>query len=104
MTHFPVPNVTDTEDIFSVFRFVNNEASAGIFFPIILLSIWFIALIGSFAEGRQAVKAWIFASFISSILAIMLAIMGFLENKWMYLLILFVAFGLFWMRLQNAKD
>lgn len=102
MTHYPVPNVTDTEDIFSVFRFV-NEASEGIFFSAVLLAIWFILLIGSLVEGRQAVRAWIFASFISSILAILLGIMGFLDNKWIYLLILFVAFGLFWMRLQNAK-
>lgn len=102
MTHYPVPNVTDTEDIFSVFRFV-NEASGGIFFSAVLLAIWFILLIGSLVEGRQAVRAWIFASFISSILAILLGIMGFLDNKWIYLLILFVAFGLFWMRLQNAK-
>lgn len=103
MTHYPVPNITDTEDIFSVFRFV-NEASGGIFFSAVLLAIWFILLIGSLVEGRQAVRAWIFASFISSILAILLGIMGLLDNKWIYLLILFVAFGLFWMRLQNAKN
>lgn len=100
--NFTLPTINDTQDLFSIFRFVNDSASGGLFFPIILLSIWTIAFIGSISEGRQAVRAWIFASFVSGILGILLGVMGLLARQWIYLLILFIAFGVFWIRLQNA--
>lgn len=99
--NFTLPTVNDTQDLFTIFEFVNNSASGGLFFPIILMAVWAIAFIGSLAEGKEAVRAWIFSSFMASILGILLAIMGFLSSQYMYLLILFVAFGLFWIRLQN---
>ena len=102
VNNFTLPTVNDTRDIFTMFEFVNNSASGGIFFPIILLAIWAIAFIGSVVEGRQAVRAWIFASFVSAILGMLLGVMGVLASQWMYLLILFVAIGVFWIRLQNA--
>lgn len=100
--NFTLPTVNDTQDLFTIFEFINNTSSGGIFFPIILLAIWAIAFIGSIVEGKEAVRAWIFASFVSGILATLLSVMGLLEARWMYLLILFVGFGLFWIRLQNA--
>lgn len=100
--NFSLPTVNDTQDIFSMFSFINNTSSGGIFFPIILLVIWSILFIGSIVEGRQAVRAWIFASFVSGILGILLGVMGLLGRQWIYLLILFVAFGVFWIRIQNA--
>lgn len=104
VNNFSLPTVNDTQDIFSIFLFINNTSSGGLFFPIMLLTIWAIAFIGSIVEGRQAVRAWIFSSFISAILAILLGIMGLLARQWIYLLILFVAFGVFWIRLQNAPQ
>ncbi len=100
--NFTLPTVNDTQDLFSIFRFINNTSSGGLFFPIILLAIWAIAFIGSIVEGKEAVRAWIYASFVSSILGILLGVMGLLARQWIYLLILFVAFGVFWIRLQNA--
>ena len=102
VNNFTLPTINDTQDLFAIFRFVNNTSSGGLFFPLILLSIWAIAFIGSIVEGRQAVRAWIFASFVSAILGILLGIMGLLGRQWIYILILFVAFGVFWLRLQNA--
>lgn len=100
--NFSLPTTNDTQDLFSMFQFINNTSSGGIFFPIILLSIWAIAFIGSIVEGKEAVRAWIFASFISAVLGILLGVMGMLSSMYVYLLILFVAFGIFWIRLQNA--
>lgn len=100
--NFTLPTVNDTQDIFSMFQFINNTSSGGLFFPIILLSIWAIAFIGSIVEGKEAVRAWIYASFVCSILSIVLGVAGLLARQWIYLLILFVAFGIFWIRLQNA--
>ena len=100
--NFTLPTINDTQDLFSIFSFINDTSSGGLFFPIMLLTIWAIAFIGSIVEGRQAVRAWIYASFISGILGMLLGIMGLLARQWIYLLILFLAFGIFWIRLQNA--
>lgn len=100
--NFTLPTINDTQDIFSIFKFVNDSASGGIFFPIILLVVWVIAFVGSIVEGKEAVRAWIYASFVSAILGILLGVMGLLARQWIYLLILLLAFGVFWIRLQNA--
>jgi len=100
--NFTLPTVNDTQDIFTIFQFINNTSSGGLFFPLVLLGIWAIAFIGSIVEGKEAVRAWIFASFICSILGILLGIMGLLQRQTIYLLILLLAFGIFWLRLQNA--
>lgn len=99
--NFTLPTANDTQDLFSIFQFLNNTSSGGLFFPIILLAIWAIAFIGSLVEGKEAVKAWIYASFVSTILGILLGVMNLLARQWIYLLILFIAFGVFWLRLQN---
>ncbi len=102
VNNFTLPTVNDTQDLYTIFTFINNTSSGGLFFPLILLGIWSIIFIGSIVEGRQAVRAWIFSSFVSAILGILLGIMGLLGRQWIYILILFVAFGIFWLRLQNA--
>ncbi len=99
--NFTLPTVNDTQDLYTIFQFANT-ASGGIMFPLILLAIWAIAFIGSIAEGRQAVRAWIFSTFVAGILGILLGILGLLSSQWIYLLVLMLAFGVFWIRLQNA--
>lgn len=100
-TPYPTLGQDDSENIYQMFRFVNNGVD-GIFMPIMLLSIWFIALIGALAEGRQASRAFIFASFVVSILAILSALMGLLNSQYMYFSFLLVGIGLIWYKLDNA--
>ncbi len=103
-TYFPVPTVNDTRDLLAVFQFVSNEATQGLFFPLIILTIWVIQFIGVIAEGRPASRAWVFASFSSTILAIILGILAMMAQKWIYLLILMVSIGAFWVRLVSARQ
>ena len=103
MANFTTPTVNDTQDFFEIFRFVNDSATDGLFMPIMLLVIWIIAFIGSIAETKAAYKAWTFASFIGTILAILLALMGFLDAKYIYLAVFGVAIGIFWTHLMQNK-
>ena len=103
MAYYPTPTVNETGDLFSIFQFVNN-ATEGIFFPVMLLTIWLIAFIGAIAEGRLASRAFIFSSFISTVLGVLLAIMGFLSVTYVYFLILLIAFGIFWIRLEGSRN
>lgn len=103
MAYYPTPTVNDTSDLFVVFKFVNN-ATGGLFFPLILLGIWLIAFIGAIAEGRPASRAFIFSSFVSTVLGMLLSIMGMLSINYVYFLILLIAFGIFWIRLESGRN
>ena len=103
MSPAPYPTLTGNEstNLYTLTKFVNNGVN-GLFMPLVLLSIWFISFIGAIVEGRQASRAFIFASFISSILGILLALMGMLNSQYMYFSFLMVGIGLVWMILDNA--
>lgn len=103
-TYYPVPTANNTRDLLSMFQFVSNEATDGLFFPIMILVMWVIQFIGVMAEGRGASRAWVYASFTATILAILLGILAMVEQKWVYLLILFVSIGAFWIKLTTSKS
>ncbi len=103
-TFYPVPNATDTRDLLSIFQWISNTATDGLFFPLMILTIWVIQFIGVMAEGRPASRAWVFASFTATILSIILGILAMMAQKWIYLLILMVSIGAFWVRLVSARQ
>ena len=103
-TYFPVPGVNDTRDLLSVFQFISNEATGGLFFPIMIMVIWVVQFIGVLSEGRPASRAWVFASFTATILSIILGILAMMAQKWIYLLVLMVSLGAFWLILSTARE
>lgn len=104
MAHFDTPTVNETGDMFELFSFINNKATEGLFFPVILLTIWLISFIGAIAEGRSASRAWIFSSFISAILGGLLVLLGFLSANYVFFLVLNIAFGIVWIYLSESKN
>lgn len=70
--------------------------------PVMLAVIWIVAFIGAISEGRQGARAFIFANFLCSVLAIVLSLMGFLAPQYMYFLFLMLAAGIVWNHLNNA--
>lgn len=103
-TYFPVPNVTDTRDLLTIFQFVSNDLTGGLFFPLMILVIWTVQFIGVLAEGRPASRAWVYASFTATILSIMLGLLAMIEQKWIYLLVILVSLGAFWIKLATARE
>jgi hypothetical protein len=101
----PIPyqtiNATDTTNLYTFFGYINGVTS-GMFMPLMLAVVWIVALIGSISEGRQASRAFIFASFLTSILAILLTLIGMLSSQWMYFTFILVAAGMVWNKLDNA--
>ena len=103
-TYYPVANTSDTRDILSIFQFVSNSLTDGLFFPIMILVIWVVQFIGILSEGRPASRAWVFASFTATILSIILGILALMEQKWIYLLVIGVSLGAFWVKLASARE
>jgi len=98
---YALPNATNSNGIYEMFGYVNS-VSDGIFFPIILLVIWVIVFVTMLAK-TTASRALTFTSFFTMILAVPLAILGLLAPSYMYLIILTLAAGVFWMVLENAS-
>ena len=103
-TYYPVPEPENTRTLLAIFQFVSNNLTSGLFFPIMILVIWVVQFIGVLAEGRPASRAWVFASFSATILSIMLGILAMMEQKWIYLLVIAVSLGAFWIKLASAKN
>ena len=103
-TYYDVPSPSDTRDLLSVFQFISNSATDGLFFPVMILVVWVVQFIGVLAEGRPASRAFVFASFTATILSIILGILAMMAQKWIYLLILMVSLGAFWTKLATARE
>ena len=98
---YPTLTGNGTSDLYGLFSFV-NAGVGGTFMPIMLGVIWIVDFVGAISEGRQASRGFIFASFICSIMAIMLALIGLLASQYMYFSFLLVAVGVVWYKLDNA--
>ncbi|KKN48507.1 hypothetical protein LCGC14_0652000 [marine sediment metagenome] len=103
-TYYPVPTVNDTQDLLTLFQWISNTATDGLFFPIMIFVIWIVQFIGVLAEGKPASRAWVLASFTATILSIILGILAMVAQKWIYLLILMVSLGAFWVKLASARE
>jgi predicted MFS family arabinose efflux permease len=102
MTYYIEPTVNDTADFFSFFNYINNTASGGIFFPLILLAIGIITTIGSALTGKPVQRGFTFAAFICSILGMLLVLMGFMNKEYMYFCFFLTAVGVVWIRLSEG--
>lgn len=105
MAWYEYPNSTDTEGIFEFFGYI-NRITEGLFFPTMLIVVWFVSFIGVFSSGlggRPAgARAFAFSSFITAILSILLSIMGFLAPKFMYLTFILVAISVLWLKMEQG--
>lgn len=102
MAIFPVANVTDVQDIYTIFRFA-NFASGEFFFLAIIGVVWFVAFIGAIVEGRKAYRGFIFANFVCAPLAIILGLLGLLDTVWIYVFVILLAFAIAWGKLSESK-
>ena len=103
-TYYSVPNANNTGDLLSIFQFVSNDLTQGLFFPICILVIWTTQFIGVLSEGRPASRAFVFASFTATILSMILGILAMMEQKWLYLLVIGVSLGAFWIKLSSSRN
>ena len=101
MAYYPTLNSSDTADLQTIMTFV-NVATGNIFWPIILLVIWIIWVLGATFSGRPFYRALLFASFFCSILSILMVLMNWLSPNFMYFLFFLTAVGLIWTRLSES--
>lgn len=99
---YDLPNQTHMErGLTGVFEYANT-VSEGIFIPLVVFALWIITFMGSLAGLRiNGSSAMIFASFLTAVIAVPLAVLGLLAAKWMYLIGLVLALGMFWRYMEG---
>ena len=98
MSEAPYPYPESTGGGFlELFSYV-SLVTDGIFFAMILGIIWVVAFINTKAYSSS--RAFTFASFLCMVLSIGFAILDLLSVRYMYLTIILVGIGAFWMKLE----
>ncbi len=95
------PTSNETIGIYEYFQYVNDIATGGLFFPLILSVIWIIVFINTLPF--KAPRAWTIASFLTTSLSMILAVLNLVNVKYMYLSMFFLAIGAVWLKLDTNK-
>jgi hypothetical protein len=103
MTYFEVLNASDTTDMQTLMG-AANRLSGYIFMPIMLLVIFSVWVLGAVFMGKPIYRAFLFGSFICSVISILMVIMGFLSVNYMYFTFFMVAVSVIWTVLTEAPS
>lgn len=103
-TFYPIPGQNNTQDLLTVFQWINNEATGGLFFPIMIMVVWVVQFVSILSEGRRASNAWIYASFTAFILSTILGILALMSSQYVYLLVIMLSFGIFFIKMTKVKE
>lgn len=88
-------------DIYGVSAYA-HQISNNVLFPMILLGIFFIILLGTIFSGNTFFRGLTFAGFACSVLSIILVLMNFLNRDYMYLCFLITGVGLLGLKLSES--
>lgn len=97
---YTTPTINDTQGFFEYFSYINSVAG-GIFLPVMLLVVWIVVFIAS--KGFSTSRAWTFASFMTMILSMILAVMDLVSPRYMYLALFMVGAGAVWLKLEATS-
>lgn len=96
--YYVQPTGNETKGFYELFGYIGRTATEGLFWPVILLVIWIVSFLAM--KQYSTSRAWTFASFFCSILAIPLAVLDYIAPKWMYLVIMLTLIGFVWLKLE----
>ncbi len=93
----PLPNASITGPV----EFYDYIAIVEPLFWLVMLGAFWIIMFVNFIRFGAS-RAWITASLIALVPAIFVAILGWMDPKWIYLFGVFLAIGLFWRSLESG--
>jgi hypothetical protein len=97
----PYPTVNETLGINELVGYVSSVTS-GMFFPLILFAMFIIIFVGTMTFGNG--RAFVFASFFTSILAIFFAVAEILNPMYMYLSFVLLGISLMMLRISKGMN
>lgn len=96
---YPMPSVNETAGIYDLVVYTSG-ATDGYLFVMILWIIFGVAFLA--LKAFSSARALLGASFLCSILGIMLAVLDLIAARHAYIMILFFAISIFWLKLENS--
>lgn len=94
---YPTPNGT----IWGFDSYITYIVSVEpLFFVVLLGVLWIIALVATKQYGMP--RSFTFASLMTFVLSAPIVLMGWLDNRYMYLALLMTAVGLIWIRFNDS--
>jgi uncharacterized membrane protein len=97
---YSYPNYTESQEgILTLFTYINTVTD-GLFFAIMLLAIFLIIFITSIYRTNTS-RALAFSSFLTFVISLPLVVLNLLNSKYIYLIGLIMAIGVFWSILDN---
>jgi hypothetical protein len=103
-TFYETPQTADMQDFLTIFQWINNTATDGLFFPMMILVIWIVQFISILSEGRRASNAWIYASFTAFVLSTVLGILALMSSQYVYLIVIMLSFGIFFIKMTKVRE
>lgn len=100
---YTLPTVNDMTDLAKMWAYVNNQ-SGGVFTPLMVLVLFVVLFVGGLMAGARASRVWTFASFLSTVIIVVFAVMNLINKNYIYLGILFIGLGIIWIKLQDTYD
>jgi len=97
--YYTPPGKNDTQGFFELTKYVSSVTD-GLLFPIILMVIWVVVFIAT--KQFSSSRAFTYAAFICTVLAIPLAVFEMLNPRYMYLFIVLLAAGAVWLKLEGG--
>jgi hypothetical protein len=94
-------NGTGSGDVYQLMTSANT-ISDGLYMPVMLLVIFLVWVLGSVSIGKPIARSILFASFMCSVLSILMVIMNWLSVNYMYFAFFMVAVGIIWTWLSEA--
>ena len=99
--YYVAPTGNETAGLFELSKYIGISATAGLFWPVMLLVIWIVSFLGF--KQYSSSRAWTFASFFCAILGMFLAVLNLMAPRWMYLSIIMTLIGLVWLKLEGSN-
>lgn len=100
---YPVMNSSDSTDMSTLVQYA-SAVSRGILFPVILLVVYIISMIGMTFSGQTISRSVLFSGLFCSILAIPLVLLNLLNINYMYFAFFMTAVGIAWTWFAQAQS
>jgi len=95
--YYVQPTGNETNGFYELFGYI-GRTTGGLFWPVMLLVLWVVTFLAM--KQYSTSRAWTFASFFCSILAIPLAVLDYIAPRFMYLCIILTLIGFVWLKLE----
>jgi hypothetical protein len=97
-TFAPVPTNADMTNVYTIFNWISDTATKGLFWVATIWAMWVVILIGNLSEGKSLPRSLVYCNFVSAILGGILTLLGWISQTWTWFFVVMLALSLLWLK------